>query len=185
LQFGSKFVGGLLPGLVVDRLTDDQLTKVSNLNEFAGILCLDKWGGNRDSRQAVFSRRLRKRVYRATFLDHGFYFNAGEWNCSDAPLRGVYTRKGVYAKVTGWGSFEPWLHCIEEFQPSILWEIAETVPPEWYGGNLSDLEHLVEKMLVRRSRVRELITSFRDSDREPFPPWAKSTTVFVPRCFQN
>jgi len=181
LHFGSQFIGGLLPGQVFDYLPDEQLGQVSNRNEFAGILCLDKWGGNCDARQAVFSRRPRQRSYRATFIDHGFYFNAGEWNFPDAPLRGTHRLNRVYAEVTGWDSFEPWLHCIEEMQADTIWRIAETVPPEWYGGNLSDLEYLVQKLLSRRSRVRELVLSFRDSDRAPFPLWARTSTVNVPR----
>jgi len=181
LHFGSRFMGGLMPGQAVDYLPDQQLDEVRNFDEFAGILALDKWAGNCDSRQAIFTRRHRERTYRANFIDHGFCFAAGDWDFPDAPLRGIYDRNRVYAKVTGWESFEPWLHCIEEMQPNILWTIAETVPPEWYGGNLSDLERLVEKMLMRRSRVRDLIVSFRDSDREPFPHWARSLTVSVPR----
>jgi len=183
LHLGSKFVGGLMPGRSVDFLPDQQLEEVRNLAEFAGILCLDKWGGNCDSRQAVFSRRSRQSRYHATFIDQGFFFSAGEWSFSDAPLRGIYDRNAVYAKVTGWDSFDPWLSCIEEMQPSILWRIAETVPPEWYGGNLYDLECLVEKMLTRRSLVRDLIVSFRDSDREPFPHWVRTSPVSVPQQF--
>jgi hypothetical protein len=68
-------------------------------------------------------------------------------------------------------------------QPEALWRIAEEVPPEWYGGDTVVLERLMEQMLVRRARVRELIGSFRDSSREPFPMWDKSGRVVVPRQF--
>ena len=37
--------------------------------------------------------------------------------------------------------------------------------------------------LARRGRVRELIASFRDSNREPFPLWEKTMSVPVPRQF--
>ena len=36
LQFGSRFVGGLMPGQVVDYLPESQLAEVRNLGEFAG-----------------------------------------------------------------------------------------------------------------------------------------------------
>ena len=42
LQFGSRFVGGLMPGQVVDYLPEEQMAEVRNLGEFAGILALDK-----------------------------------------------------------------------------------------------------------------------------------------------
>ena len=185
LQFGSQFVGGLMPGQVVDYLPEQQLDEVRNLKEFAGILCIDKWAGNCNGRQAVFERRPRERKYRATFIDQGFCFNAGEWNFPDSPLRGVYQRNRVYAGVTGWESFEPWLSRVEAMQESTLWRIAEEVPPEWYGGDTTVIERLMEQMLTRRSRVRELIASFRDSDREPFPMWEKGRKIVVPRQFEE
>ncbi len=185
LQFGSQFVGGLMPGQVVDYLPEPQLDEVRNLAEFAGMLCIDKWTGNCNGRQAVFERRPRERKYRATFIDQGFCFNAGEWNFPDSPLRGVYARNQVYARVTGWESFEPWLSRVEEMTAGPLWEIAEAVPPEWYGGDTAVIERLMEQMLARRGRVRELIESFRDSNREPFPKWAKKGTIVVPRQFEE
>ncbi len=102
LQFGSRFVGGLMPGHVVDYLPEEQLDEVSNLNEFAGILALDKWTGNANGRQAVFARKQRERRYRAVFIDFGYCFHAGEWRFDDAPLRGVYYRNDVYREITGW-----------------------------------------------------------------------------------
>jgi hypothetical protein len=183
LQFGSRFVGGLMPGQVVDYLPEPQLAEVRNLAEFAGMLVVDKWTGNCNGRQAVFERRARERKYRATFIDQGFCFNAGEWTFPDSPLRGVFPRNSVYAAVTGWASFEPWLSRVETLEAGRLWALAEAVPPEWYGGNPADLERLLETLLARRGRVRELLASFRDSNREPFPMWARTLSVTVPRQF--
>ncbi len=185
LQFGSRFVGGLMPGQVVDYLPEQQLDEVRNLGEFAGMLCVDKWCGNCNGRQAVFERKARERKYRATFIDQGFCFNAGEWTFPDSPLRGVYPRNSVYRGVTGWRSFEPWLTRVEELGMDKVWALAEDVPPEWYGGDPSALERLMEELIRRQGRVRELIGSFRESNREPFPNWAASTSVVVPRQFEN
>jgi hypothetical protein len=182
LQFGSRFLGGP-PGQVVDYLPEPQLGEVRNVHEFAGVLALDKWTGNCNGRQAVFGRRPRERHYRATFIDQGFCFNAGEWTFPDSPLRGVYARNAVYACVSGWQSFEPWLTRIEQMPPEVLWAIAEIVPPEWYSGDAAALELLMERLLARRTRVRELIGSFRDSNREPFPHWEKKVAISVSRQF--
>ena len=185
LQFGSQFVGGLMPGQVVDYLPEAQMEEIRNGAEFAGMLCVDKWTGNCNGRQAVFERKARERKYRATFIDQGFCFNAGEWNFPDSPLRGVYAHNLVYRRVTGWPSFEPWLSRVEEMGPEVLWEIAEGIPPEWYGGDLRTIEKLMEQMLARRGRVRDLIGSFRDSNREPFPNWVTVARIVVPRQFED
>ena len=171
LQFGSQLVGGLMPGHVADYLPEEQLTEVRNLREFAGALALDKWTCNANGRQALFHRKAREKRYHATLIDQGFCFNAGEWRFVDAPLRGVYARNVVYRDVTGWESFEPWLTRIEEFEAQEVWKIAETIPPEWYGGDVATIEQLVEKLMERRTMVRDLILAFRESSRAPFPKW--------------
>ena len=171
LQFGSRFVGGLMPGQVVDYLPEEQLGELKNAAEFAGILALDKWTGNANGRQAVFARKQRERRYKAVFIDYGYCFHAGEWTFEDIPLRGVYYRNAVYKDVIGWESFEPWLSRLEEMPAEVAWAAANEVPPEWYGGDVSAMEALVEKLLARRARIRDLIEQFRVSDRRPFPKW--------------
>jgi hypothetical protein len=171
LNYGSRFVGGLMPGQVVDFLPEDDLTGLRNFNEFAGILALDKWTGNANGRQAVFARRPRERRYRAFFIDYGYCFHAGDWKFEDIPLRGVYYRNRVYQAITGWDSFEPWLTRLETLDPDNLWAAANDIPPDWFGGDITALEALVEKLINRRRRIRELIDDFRRSDRDPFPNW--------------
>ena len=174
LQFGSRLVGGLMPGQTVDYLPETQLGEVKNLHEFAGMLVLDKWTANANGRQAVFHKRPRQKRYEATFIDQGYCFGAGEWVLDDAPLRGVYARNLVYREVRGWGSFEPWMERMLALDVQKVWDAAESVPPEWYGGAMSEMEALVERLLVRRGRVAELIEGFRESSRQPFPKWMRA-----------
>lgn len=184
LCFGSRLVGGLMPGATLDYLPEEQLVMVRNLEEFAGVLAFDKWTCNANGRQAVFWKKPREKYYAASFIDYGYCFNAGEWVFRDAPLRGVYGRNLVYERVTGWKSFEPWLSRIERLDAQVLWEIAGTVPPEWYGGDAAALESLVEQLLKRQSRVRELIDGFRESNRAPFPNWGKSAATVRAQHFE-
>jgi hypothetical protein len=184
LQYGSRFAGGTMPGQVVDYLPEEQLAELINLEEFAGVLALDKWTGNANGRQAVFTRRQRQRRYKAVFIDFGYCFHAGEWRFDDAPLRGVYYRNDVYQEVKGWESFDPWLMRLETMPEDTVWEIANQVPPEWYGGNQNEMEALVVKLLSRRSRIRELIETFRDSERRPFPKWGTTSGEVGPETWK-
>jgi len=171
LQFGSRYVVSPLEGQVFDYLPVEMLGRVRNLESFAGMLVLDKWTGNANGRQAAFWRRLREKKYTASFIDQGYCFNAGEWSFPDSPLRGVYTRNEVYAGVHSWESFEPWLARVETLHDDVVWKAAGEIPPEWYEGDWEALEKLVLALLDRRNLVRELITAFRMSVRQPFPNW--------------
>jgi hypothetical protein len=89
----------------------------------------------------------------------------------DAPVRGVFGRNDVYANVTGWESFEPWISRIEDFSESLLWPITQQVPPEWYDHDSHELDRLLSRLLERRRKVRDLILGFKSSSRNPFPNW--------------
>lgn len=173
LQFGARYVCDPAEGHVFDYLPESMFAKVKNLAAFAGMLVVDKWLGNANGRQAVFWKKTNERKYTPTFIDQGYCFNAGEWNFPDSALRGVYARNFVYQDVRGWESFEPWLSRVENFDPALIDEIAGAVPPAWTGNGWKEMETLAAAILERRSKVRELITAFRNSTRQPFPKWGQ------------
>lgn len=196
-QFGSQFPGHPARLAVHDFLPDEQLRAVGNLADFLGVLVFDKWTCNTNGRQAIFFRDPEANAeggagaagdgvaghvagyvagyaggYAAMMIDFGFCFNAGEWDFPDAPLRGLYMRGSVYAGVSSMEAFEPWLGRLEtRITERVLGEEAAQIPPEWYGGDWSEMERLLERLYRRRSRVRELIFSARNSGRDPFPNW--------------
>jgi hypothetical protein len=193
-QFGSQFPGHPARMTVHDFLPDEQLCSVQNLPDFLGIFVFDKWTCNTNGRQAIFFREpeggagpagapfsvlpslsespIAAAPYVAMMIDHGFCFNAGEWDFPDAPLRGLYARHRVYDRVFGMESFEPWLDRLDKHMTeAALGEEAGQIPPEWYADDWQALERLIERLFQRRKRVRELILSARNSGRDPFPNW--------------
>jgi len=138
----------------------------------AGILALDKWTCNTNGRQAVFFRAAGESRYRAWMIDQGFCFNAGEWNFPDAPLRGLYARHRVYESARGMEAFEPWIARIEgKMTEAVFDEVYKEIPGEWYGFDTDALERMLEQLLRRRKRVRELVISAWKSSAQPFPNW--------------
>jgi hypothetical protein len=170
-QFGSRYPGAPAECAVYDFLPEESLRQVVNLTDFCGMLAFDKWTCNTNGRQAIFFRRAGKDHYEAQMIDNGFCFNAGEWNFPDAPLRGLYARHRVYESVRGIEAFEPWLARIEKMDVSILGEMAEEIPPEWYNSAHEAFEKMIEHLGRRRGLVRELIISARKSSAQPFPNW--------------
>jgi len=172
-SFGSRYVVPPTEGEVYDYLPEAMIGRVRNLPSFAGILAFDKWTCNADGRQAAFWKRRAEREFTASFIDQGYCFNAGEWSFPDAPLRGVFGRNDVYAGITGWDSFEPWLSRIESFPEISLWPLVDQIPSEWYDSAAYELEQLLSRLLERRTKVRDLILSFKNSSRNPFPNWSR------------
>ncbi len=171
LQFGSRFGAGVLHQQAFDLLPGEWLRNVCNLGEFAPMLAFDQWTGNTDRRQAIFLRNAQEPEYRVLFIDQGSCFSGSRWEFQDTPLLGRCTDNRVYAAVTGWNSFEPWLSRMEEFDPDLLWRLAQTMPPEWHGADLHRLELLVVTLLARRPRLREMIVRLRRASHSPFPNW--------------
>jgi hypothetical protein len=171
-QFGSRYPGSPAETAVFDFLPDEQLREVTNLADFCGMFVFDKWTCNTDGRQAIFFRNQGEAHYQTQMIDQGFCFNGSEWNFPDAPLRGFYARHRVYESVRGIESFEPWLSRLESTMiEARLEDIASQIPPEWYDFNAEALDNLLEHLLRRRKRVRELIISAHDSSPHPFPNW--------------
>jgi hypothetical protein len=178
-QLGLLCVGSESPGMTFDYLPCELLERVLNIADFPRVLVLDKWTCNSDGRQAIFCRKApRSQRYAATFIDQGYCFNAGEWSFPDYPLRGVYANNCVYEGVTGWEAFEPALTRAEEMDSDIIWRFAAEIPEEWYEGDRSGLERLVEMLCDRRPTIRKLISEFHKSSRNPFPNW-KDSHVFL------
>lgn len=171
LQLGVCYVGGDREK-VLDTLPESMFENVVNVPEFAQMLVLDKWTGNADGRQAVFTRCVTDcHKYQATFIDQGYCFNAGEWSFPDGPAYGIYYRRGVYAHVTGWEAFEPVLSRAEKISLSQLWEMAKDIPEEWYQQDAAGLARLIERLYRRRTILREQILKLREAHIEPFPRW--------------
>jgi hypothetical protein len=175
VHLASAYVADPRECQVFDYLPEGLLQRVTNIKDFARVIVLDKWTCNADGRQAVFSRQAQRRAtYKATFIDQGYCFNAGEWTFRDSPLRGVYSQNCVYEHVRDWTAFEPALTRAEEMSIDQIWAIAREIPSEWYEHDSAGLHRLVEQLYNRRSHIRALISAFRESTRQPFPNWTSA-----------
>jgi hypothetical protein len=170
-QFGSRYPGEPAKTVVYDFLPDEQLREVANLGDFCGVLVFDKWTCNTNGRQAIFFRDRDEERYRAQMIDHGFCFNACEWNFPDAPLRGLYARHRVYEQVRGEDAFEPWIARVERISESDLDSDHNAIPPEWFEGDFDAIERMLAQLVRRKKLVRELVVSAWKSIAQPFPNW--------------
>ena len=191
LQFGSRYPGDPRRLTLHDFLPDEQLRKVENVHDFAGMLVFDKWTCNTNGRQTIFYHREPKEWsatgaasppgpgaedgaygYKTEMIDQGFCFNAGEWNYPDAPLRGLYARNRVYEGVTGMESFAPWTERVQKrITERVLAEVIRDIPPQWYEDDYDAVMRLLDQLYGRRTRVPELLLAAKNTTRQPFPNW--------------
>jgi hypothetical protein len=89
LQLASRYVADPAQDIVFDYLPETlMLSKTENPSAFVSVLPFDKWTGNADGRQAVFSRNAQARKFTIWLIDHGYCFNAEQWDFPD-PLCAV------------------------------------------------------------------------------------------------
>jgi hypothetical protein len=182
-HFGSCYPGNPDTQAVYDFIPDTLMEKVSNFRHFLGVLAFDKWAGNADARQSIFFRaRIREWVpgeaderqrvgFIVQMLDHGYVFDGPHWGFQDSPLGGLYYRPQVYRSVTSYGDFHPWLDRIENFPEDVFDRAYRQIPESWMNGDRDTLEQLLEKLLLRRKRVADLLLECRRGRFDPFPNW--------------
>jgi len=182
-HFGSRFPGDPARHVVYDFLPDSLLDTVENRADFMGALAFDQWTSNADSRQSVFFRAKLKEWlpqssahplrlgFVAQMVDNGYIFEGPHWRLPDSPLLGLYFRPSVYRNVKGLDDFQPWLDRIVHFPDEVVDQAVKQIPPVWLDGEEEPLERLLDRLLVRRKRVPDLIQACREGRVSPFPNW--------------
>jgi len=190
-QFGSRLVGWNERATPFDYLPESHLSQIANIEAFAGALVFDLWSANKGARQAVFHRRSPQARYSVHFVGHSGCFSGEKWSLSEPTASPLY-HPAVYRDITGWDSFDPFLSRMISMSPHALESIANRVPPDWYEGGRLSLDQLLEQLLEKRARLREMISALRANSRNLFPSWRptvymfqKSSRSIIPAVAQN
>ena len=180
-HFGSQYPGDPCKTRVYDFIPDILLhpDHVVNFKELTGVLAFDKWIGNGDVRQAIFTRlpgitgSSVRQKFTALMIDNGYAFGGPQWTFCDSPLQGFYFRPAIYRLVTSTADFQPWLERIMEISEGVLQRLRAEIPPEWLLPNDEFmLDQLLARLLSRRRLVPELIADALHARCNPFPNWA-------------
>ena len=185
-HFGSRYQGKSPRAPVYDFVPDALLDKVANRNEFLGTLVLDKWTGNGDARQAVFTRpemtrgsmsHRKARDFVVSMIDQGCAFGGHLWEFMDSPPQGLYFQLSVYRSVRSWDDFQPWLDRVVNFSKDVLDNTRNQIPLAWVLGDQESVDALLEKLISRCKRVPDLIADSARGPVNPFPEWREVKRV--------
>ena len=185
-HFGSCHPGHPNTTAVYDVVPDTLLEQVANLEQFRAVLVFDRWTANADGRQSIFLRAQlndwlarpgippRKLGFLTLMIDHGFIFNGPHWDFPQSPLTGLFHRRAVYAGVKSMDDFEPWLTRIETFPSEVIDQALRRMPTEWLGElgcDEGNLLRLLDQLVRRQKRIREILYECRKAEGDPFPKW--------------
>lgn len=182
-HFGSQFPGDPRIVPVFDFLPDSLLPQCVNLRDYLGALVFDKWVSNADGRQSIFYKaRIRdsreggsgdafEKGFVTQMMDNGFIFDGPNWRYGDSPIQGHYFRARVYATATKLDDFQPWLDRVQFFPEEVMDDARKRIPLEWLEGDGDALDQLLERLLLRRARVADLIDASRRAKANLFPNW--------------
>ena len=179
-HFGSQFPGDPRVTAVFDFLPDALLSQCVNLRDYLGALVFDKWVSNADGRQSIFYKaRIRdsrgdevlEKGFVTLMMDNGFIFDGPNWNYGDSPIQGHYYRPQVYAAATRIEDFQPWLDRVRFFPEDVVDDARKRIPLAWLEDDGDALDQLLERLLVRRQRVTDLIDAARRAKSNLFVNW--------------
>ena len=185
-HFGSRHPGHPATTAVYDFVPDSLFPQVANLDQFRAVLVFDRWTSNADGRQSIFLRAQlddwlarpgvppRKVGFVTAMIDHGFIFNGPHWDLPQSALTGLYARRKVYAGVRSLDDFEPWLSRVENFPAEVIDRALRHIPSEWLEGEDEKLDKLLDQLMGRRKRIREIMLECRLAEDDPFPLWTGS-----------
>jgi hypothetical protein len=168
--FGSQFVVDPRGKAIYDFIPSNILTQVPNLLDFCGMLVFDIWASNADNRQAVFVPD-ELNTYHAIMIDQGSCLDGQAWQLTDAPRRSLYLDKRVYEHVQGISVFDPWLNDLAKISRDALSEAASRIPLEWFGGELAQLDLLLDHLYERKDQIRDKIQFLGGAFPKIFPDW--------------
>lgn len=162
-HFGSRYMGGLLPGLVTDQHFGPA-TDVVNGAELAGIYVCDVWLNNIDRRQAVFVRNARQRRRRAFWIDHGFCFGGPDWDLNREVSRHGYRdlARCIYPNLAE--QLDLWTERVQRLPLIRFHSLIAELPVAWCEGEEKALLFLLEQVFSRRRNLKRLVAEAVERD---------------------
>jgi hypothetical protein len=178
--FGSRYLTPRMPGshrsnsVAPGDLNRAYLSKLRNLEDFAGMLVFDKWACNTDHRQVIFVRDEGSRD-RVVMIDFGYCFHAHNWRFPPHRSIGVFGEWFVYNAIEGMEAFEPWLQILEnDLDQDVLTSLARLIPPIWYDFDAVAVKSLLTSLNKRRKLVREMLLHCCSMTPHSFRNWTTS-----------
>lgn len=133
LAFGSVVIHQEDGTPANEILPSSWVGRLSNREDFAGMLLFDLWTGARDARQAVYTSAEGGRAVRAVFIDHGHCFGGpnGELLDETCWARAMHMHKPLYEGLLQQRRFQRWKLAIQDISTEEIQSYLGLIPQEW------------------------------------------------------
>jgi hypothetical protein len=155
LAFGSVVIHQEDGTPANEILPSSWVARLSNREDFIGMLLFDLWTGARDARQAVFTCAEGKRGVRGIFIDHGHCFGGPDGELLDETCwaRAMHLHKPIYEGLLQLRRFQYWKQAIQDISSEELREYLCLIPQEWSTQKWQ--ESICSYLENRRFKLRE------------------------------
>jgi hypothetical protein len=109
---------------------------------------LDVWANHQDNRQAVLKGNPEDNTREAFFIDHGQMFGGSNWNFEKKTCFALHLEAAVYTNLWHDEQVTLWISRFQDVVPKLLSKIGDSMPPDWYDGDLSELIHWLSDRLT-------------------------------------
>ena len=169
VHFTSLYAGDPMHVVVHDLGRSAVIRKFLNQEDFIGALVADRWLAHCDSRQAIYFRH--SGGWMCQMIDFGQILGGSEWRLSDPAFFSLAMDRSVYRVERPLEHLQKWIDRVKYFPEVRLFEIAAAIPEEWLGRERTQFERVLDKLLVRRDKIHELVESGFQHKMEPFGSW--------------
>lgn len=133
IHYGSRLVPTDADQSLYEFLPNSWYGRVSNRDNFLGLLLFDLWAKHRDNRQAVFLHREGSRTAQAVFIDHGHLFGTVPEGRESGQIRvAMFRDERIYDGLDIRSTLPSWEARIREIDSARLELLGQCIPPEWY-----------------------------------------------------
>lgn len=155
LAFGSVVIQQEDGTPANEILPSSWLGRLSNREDFVGMMLFDLWTGARDARQAVFTCAEGSRAVHATFIDHGHCFGGpdGELRDETCWARAMHLNKSLYEGLLQQRRFQQWKQAIQDISIEEIQSYLGLIPQEWSTPNWQ--ERVCSFLENRRFKLKE------------------------------
>jgi hypothetical protein len=155
MYFASRALEQDLGETAYEILPGNWLNRISNRDDFVGMLALDVWANQVGNRRAVFVPSADRSLITVAFIENSQMFGGFWGNGEQRPGTALYLDQRVYANLNLREACHRWLRKIAVIDEALLLHLGRFIPGEWMAHGA--LEQIVTKLQIRQRRLEHLL----------------------------